>query len=98
MKDPVLLRETISPWLKPLGCDAQAALDACRTALSVAELREALDLEFKALNLALLSTNQPPDTYPEAQARQLARLVRAASIEIANTLRAALTPPLAAAE
>lgn len=98
VKDPVRLREAISPWLEPLGCDAQTALDACRTALSVAELREALGLEFEALNLALLSTNQIPDTYPEAHARQLASRVKAASIEIVDALRAVFASTLAAGE
>ncbi len=98
VKDPVRLREAISPWLEPLGCDAQAALDACRTALSLAELREALGLEFDALNLALLATGQTPDIYPEAHARQLASRVKAASIEIADALRAVFAPTLAAGE
>ena len=98
VKDPVFLREAISPWLEPLGCDAQTVLGACRTALSVAELREALCLEFEALNLALLSTGQMPDTYPEAHARQLASRIKAASIEIADALRAVFAPTLAAGE
>ena len=98
VKDPVRLREAISPYLEPLGCDAQAALDACRTTLSVAELREVLGLEFEALNLALLATGQMPDTYLEAHARQLTSRVKAASIEIADALRAVFAPTLAAGE
>lgn len=98
VKDPVRLREAISPWLEPLSCDAQTALDACRTALSVFELREALSLEFEALNLALLSTGQMPDTYPEAHARQLASRIKATSIDIADALRAVFAPTLATGE
>ena len=98
VKDPVRLREAISPWLNRLGFDAQVALDACRTSLSLAELREALDLEFEALNLALIAVGQKPDTYPDAHARQLASRIKAAAIEIADALRALYAPTLDAGD
>ncbi|WP_374453560.1 sacsin N-terminal ATP-binding-like domain-containing protein [Phenylobacterium sp.] len=94
VQDPVKLRATIAPWLPPLGCDAQAVLDACRSALTVAELREALGLDFHALNEAMLAIGQAPDTYPDVHARQLAGLIRDVGLAINDALRAVAAPLL----
>ena len=96
VQDSARLRQAIAPWLAPFGCDANAALDACRTALSVAELRETLALDFEGLNRALMAVNQSPDTYPDVHARQLVNRVKSASMEISDALRAVFAATLAA--
>lgn len=96
VKDASRLRQAIAPWLTPLGCDAQATLDACRTALSVSELRDMLKLDFEGLNWALTAVGQSPDTYPDVHARQLSNRIKAVSIAIFDALRATFAPTIAA--
>ncbi len=96
VQDAFRLRQAIAPWLALLGCDAQAALDACRTALSVSELREMLKLDFEGLNWALVAVGQSPDTYPDIHARQLSNRIKAASVAIFDSLRATFAPTILA--
>ena len=91
------LRQAIAPWLSSLGFDAQEALDACRTALSVSELRDMLKLDFEGMNWALTAVGQSPDTYPDIHARQLSNRVRSVSFSIFDALRATFAPTVAAA-
>ena len=72
--DASRLREAISPWLGRLGLDADTVLDACKTALSITELRDRLHLDFEGLNLAFVAVGEPPDVYSDlhaSSARQL---------------------------
>lgn len=96
VQDASRLRQAIAPWLAPLGCDAQTALDACRTALSVSELRDMLKLDFEGLNWALTAVGQAPDIYPDIHARQLSNRIKAASVVIFDALRATFAPTIAA--
>lgn len=96
VQDASRLRQAIAPWLALLGCDAQTALDACRTALSVSELREMLKLDFEGLNWALVAVGQSPDTYPDIHARQLSNRIKAASVAIFDSLRATFSPTILA--
>lgn len=98
VQDTVLLRETLTPWLEPMGLDAQKVLNACRMSLSVAEFRETLRLDFEALNHALVASSQAPDTYPDIHARQLANRIKGASMEIYDALRAVFHATLAAGQ
>ncbi|WP_455270922.1 sacsin N-terminal ATP-binding-like domain-containing protein [Rhizobium herbae] len=96
VQDASRLRQAIAPWLAPLGCDAQTALDACRTALSVSELRDSLQLNFEGLNWALSAVGQSPDTYPDIHARLLSNRIKAVSVAIADSLRATFAHTVAA--
>jgi hypothetical protein len=92
--DASRLREAISPWLGPLGLDADTALAACKTSLSITELRDQLGLDFEGLNLALVAVGQSPDVYPDFHARQLVNFVMADNIAISDALRVAFAPLL----
>lgn len=97
IQDASRLRQAIAPWLSSFGFDAQEALDACRTALSVSELRDMLKLDFEGMNWALAAVGQTPDTYPDIHARQVSNRVRSVSFAIFDALRATFAPTIAAA-
>ena len=87
--DPPRLREAISPWLGPLGHNAETVLDACKTTLSITELRDRLGLDFEGFNLALVAVGEPPDVYPDLHASHLTNFVKAHGVAIADALRVA---------
>jgi hypothetical protein len=87
VQDADLLRDAIAPFLAFVEGGAAAVVDACRASLSIAELREALDLDFEELNRALVAVGLQPDTYADIHLRQLANRIKAASIPIADALR-----------
>ena len=94
VKDIADLRRAISPWLGPLQRDADQVLEACKTALTIAELRDALGLDFEALNLGLIAVGEKPDTYAELHAGLLVGYAGAHDLEITDLLRAAYAPTL----
>ncbi|RWN52715.1 hypothetical protein [Mesorhizobium sp.] len=83
------LREALSPWLQALGRDADGVLEACKNALSVAELREALALDFEGLNRSLVAVGEKPDIYPDLQASLVASYVHENELAIIDSLRSA---------
>ncbi|PTS89118.1 protein NO VEIN domain-containing protein [Caulobacter sp. HMWF009] len=94
VKDIADLRRAISPWLGPLERDADQVLEACKTALTIAELRDALGLDFEALNLALIAVGEKPDTYAELHVGLVVGYAGAHDLEITDLLRAAYAPTL----
>ncbi|WP_421361904.1 sacsin N-terminal ATP-binding-like domain-containing protein [Agrobacterium rosae] len=96
VQDADRLRQAITPWISPLRGGAQAVLDACRTSLSVAELRATLHLDFEGMNHALVIVGQKPDTYTDVHLRQLANWIKSTSKEILDALRTVFAPTLVA--
>lgn len=96
MQDIVHLHQVLSPWLSPLGLEPGQVLEACRSALNVAELRDSLHLDFEAFNAALQAVGEKPDTYPELHASLLASFVHAHDLAIIDALRVAHAKTLAA--
>ena len=89
IKDITCLREALSPWLQVLDLDADAVLEACKNAFSIAELREALKLDFELLNRGLAAVGEKPDTYPDLQASLVANYVHENELAIIDALRGA---------
>lgn len=87
LKNISKLREAISPWLEAMSLDTDLVLEACKNALSTAELQESLGLDFEQLNNSLLAVGEKPNTYPEFQAAQVLSYVRENEMMILDSLR-----------
>jgi hypothetical protein len=94
VKDIARLREALSPWLQVLELDVDAVLEACKTRVSIPELREALNLDFQRLNQSLVAVGEKPDIYPELQASIIANYVHENELAIIDRLRCAHTERL----
>ena len=87
VQDVSRLRSFLSLWLAPAQMDVERVLDACRTSLTISELREALGMDFAVLNHALVAVGEAPDTYPEVHAGQLVHFIRDNDRAILDCLR-----------
>ena len=95
VQDIARLREALSPWLQALELSVDAVLDACKSALGIAELRESLQLDFEMLNRSLVAVGEKPDTYPDLQASFLSNYIHENELAIIDALRAAHADTLA---
>ncbi len=96
VQDVVQLREALSPWLGPLGLEPARVIEACRSALSVGELRDILGLDFAGLNTALQAVGEEPDTFPDLHRSLIAAFVHTHDLAIIDALRVAHSKTLAA--
>lgn len=98
IKAPDQLRTALAPALGRIPLDADLVLDACRGSLTVAELRDELDLGFEILNTSLVSVGERPDTYPELHANLVSNYVHENEVNIIDALRGAYAPALSRGE
>ena len=89
VQDIALLYETLSPWLQNQPFSADAVVNACKNALSVADLREELDMDFALFNQSLIAVGLEPDTYPYIHANAMATFLHENEIRIIDALRMA---------
>ncbi len=88
-EDITQMDELLTPWFQQLNLSNKSVLNACRNALSAAEFRKELGLDFASFNQSLIAVGSNPETYEDKHKHRMKSFLCENEFTIIDALRVA---------